>query len=166
MHIWLTFTCFCLYVCLSVTLSTKWTKFGSKCLVHKLSEQDEIWHTVRPGLTVRRFQDRWNLTQGVPWGAKIHVGKKIITLFSYLVWRSATTFGSVRGLVNRRLFPEFGELWSRDTTRRHASFIHWWISVVFLRCLCKDVTFYTTMSNRRGTLSDHTRCVRLTSKVR
>jgi len=34
----------CLYVCLSVTLSSKSTKFGSRYLVHHLADRDDIWH--------------------------------------------------------------------------------------------------------------------------
>jgi len=46
-----------LYNCLSVMLSTKLTKFSSRYLLHRLSEQDEIWHTDRSGLAVHLFQD-------------------------------------------------------------------------------------------------------------
>jgi len=35
---------FCLCVCLAVVLSMKSMKFGCRCLVHRLSELDEIWH--------------------------------------------------------------------------------------------------------------------------
>ena len=48
-----------LHVCLSVTLSAKATKFGSRDLVHGLSERDEIWHIDIPGLVgLHDFQDR------------------------------------------------------------------------------------------------------------
>jgi len=39
---------------LSVTLSTKSTKFGSRYLVDRLSKGGEIWHVVSPGLAVHR----------------------------------------------------------------------------------------------------------------
>ena len=55
-------------------------------------------------------------------GAKIFHGK-YLTHFC----QSVTKFGSIKGLVNQHLFPEFGELWSKgshDTMRRHASVLY------------------------------------------
>ena len=42
---------------LSVTLSMKSTKFGSRYLVDRLSEEDEIWHIGSPGLAVHQCRD-------------------------------------------------------------------------------------------------------------
>jgi len=41
---------------LSLTLSTKSTKFGSRYLIDRFSERDKIWHIDRWGLAVRHFQ--------------------------------------------------------------------------------------------------------------
>jgi len=41
-------------------LSTKSIKFGSRYLVHRLLEWDEIWQIDRSGLAVHRFQDGGN----------------------------------------------------------------------------------------------------------
>jgi len=58
---------------------------------------------------------------------------------SHTFCRSATKFGRVRGLANRNLYPEFRELWhriqgSRDTMRRHASVLRWYICNNFTTC--------------------------------
>jgi len=36
--------------------------------------------------------------------------KYFVTLFSCIVWSSTMKFGTVRGLANGHLFPEFSEL--------------------------------------------------------
>ena len=56
----------------SVTLSTKFTTFGSRYFVDGLSERDEIWQIDRGGLTVYvriRIGELW-LTESL-WGTKI-----------------------------------------------------------------------------------------------
>jgi len=65
-----------LYVYLSITLSTKSTKFSGRYLVLRLSEQDKIWHIDRPCVAVHHFQDWLTLAQGVPLGCQnSQVGK-------------------------------------------------------------------------------------------
>ena len=66
----------------------------------------------------------WTLTQKVPLGLQNTEGcKKIVTLFSYTVWPSSMKFGTVSGLTNGHLFPEFSEVWptfpgSKNSPRR------------------------------------------------
>jgi len=77
------------------------------------SKGNEIWHI---GITTllcisAEVGELW--PRGSPWSAKILKGvNKFVTLFSYTVWPSAMKFGSVSGLANRNLFPEFCKLWS------------------------------------------------------
>jgi len=47
----------------------KSTNFGSRCLVDRLTEGDEIWQIDREGLAV-------TVGPGTPWGAKILRGLK------------------------------------------------------------------------------------------
>jgi len=66
-------------------LPTKSTMFGSRYLVDRLSEGDEVWHIVSPVLAVHRCRDCWSLAQGVPWVSKVLKGVEIfVTLFSYI----------------------------------------------------------------------------------
>jgi len=76
--------CACLLVRVSVTPSTKSTMFGSRCLVHGLSERDEIWQLDRLDTHCYMSSPRLvNFGTGVPPGAPILKGVKIVTLFSY-----------------------------------------------------------------------------------
>ena len=77
----------CWSLSLLVTLSPKSTKFGTRCLVHRLSEWDKIWPVDRSGLAVHHFQDWWTLAQGVP-GRQ---NSKLARIFckTFLVPRSA-----------------------------------------------------------------------------
>jgi len=56
------FLCVCV---LSVTLSTN---FGSRYIVHRLSDRDEIWHIDRGCLAVHQRQDWWTAAQRCPSG--------------------------------------------------------------------------------------------------
>ena len=79
---------------LSVTLSTKSAKFGSRYLVDRFSEGDEIWYIGSPGLAVH--QPRlviFGPCRRPPSGVK-----KFVALFSYIVWPSAMKFGTTRGI--------------------------------------------------------------------
>jgi len=53
------------YSFLSVTPSTKSTKFGSRYLVEGFSEWDEIWQVDRRGLDVHQDQDGAKVLKGV-----------------------------------------------------------------------------------------------------
>jgi len=60
------------FVGLSVTLSTKSTKFGSRYLVDTSSEREEILHIGSPGLAVHQCWVGELWPPGDPLGAKIH----------------------------------------------------------------------------------------------
>jgi len=83
-------------------------KFGSRDLVDQ--NGTEFGRLIEGALLYIRTKigEHW---PGGPMGRQITEGcKKFVTLFSYIAWSSAMKFGSVRGLANRHLFPEFGEL--------------------------------------------------------
>jgi len=97
---------------------------------HAFNKVSKVWQQISRRQVVRRGQNlaHWysglavstselrlvNFGSVVPLGTEIVKGVKnfFVTLFSYIVWPSAMKFGSVRGLANRNLFPEFRELWS------------------------------------------------------
>ena len=97
---------------LSVTPSTKSTKFGSRYLRQSQKGTKSGTLVSRTLLCISaEVGELW--PRGSPWSAKILKGvNKFVTLFSYTVWPSAMKFGSVSGLANRNLFPEFCKLWS------------------------------------------------------
>jgi len=73
-----------LFLCayfLSVMLSTKSMNFGSRYLVHRLSDQDEIWHIDRGGLAVHQCHDWWTSAQGFPWAPKYWRCKNFCNVF-------------------------------------------------------------------------------------
>jgi len=92
--------CFCRSR-VSVTLSTKSTKFGSRYLVDRLSEVDEIWQIVSSEIAVHQCRDWWTSAQEILHGAPKYWSIKRNAFLVYIVWLSAMKFGSVRGLVNR-----------------------------------------------------------------
>ena len=104
--------CFCRSR-VSVTLSTKSTKFGSRYLVDRLSEVDEIWQIVSSEIAVHQCRDWWTSAQEILHGAPKYWSIKRNAFLVYIVWLSAMKFGSVRGLVNRHFDPR-----SSDTMRR------------------------------------------------
>jgi len=61
---------------LSVTLTTKSTKFRSRYRVDRVLEGDEIWHIGSPGLAVHQCQDWWTSAKMFSWGTKIVKGVK------------------------------------------------------------------------------------------
>jgi len=85
---------------LSVALSTKSTKFGSRYLVDRLSEGHKIWCVRSLGFAVHQcgLPRLVNFGAGSPWGARILKGVKIIfvMLFSYIVWPRAVKFCTLR----------------------------------------------------------------------
>ena len=120
---------------------------------HAINEIDELWQQISPrwvfrtgrnlavdrdGLAICHHPDWWTVVQGVALGRQNTEGcKKIVTLFSYIVWPSAMKFGMVRGLANRYLFPEFRELWSGCTTKPcivGTSISHRWCTRVVVYC--------------------------------
>ena len=59
-------TSFTVFLCayyLLVILSTKSMNFGSRYLVHRLSDQDEIWHIDRGVFAVHQCHDWWTLSK-------------------------------------------------------------------------------------------------------
>ena len=104
---------------LSVTPSTKSTKFGSRYLVEGLSERAEIWHDdghcCVAGLKefLVHFSPEHNFSTAD---------------ISHTFRLNATKIGSVRGLANRNLFPDLCELWYGEPVKpcgdMHQSFIY------------------------------------------
>jgi len=75
-------------------LSVRWSlsqrnqqSFGSRCLVDRLSQWDEIWQIDRGGLAVHQCRDWWTLILGDPWHQNIEVYK--IFCDTFLVHRLA-----------------------------------------------------------------------------
>jgi len=87
-----------------VTPSMTSTKFGSRYLVDRLSEGDEIWQFGSPGLAVHHCWGWW--TTKYTEGCKIFV-----TIFSYVVWLSAIKFHTIRGIGAQQVLRDFSELW-------------------------------------------------------
>jgi len=68
----------CVFLCVSVTSSTKLTKFGSRYLILWFSKREKIWRFVKGALDVHsgKIWELW--LRGSPWGAKILKGVKSI----------------------------------------------------------------------------------------
>jgi len=108
------------------------TNFGSRYLVHRLSEQDEIWHmTERTLLYINsKIGERW--PRG-PLGSQNTEGCKIFCN-AFLVHSLAERdeIWQRSGLANGHLFPNLMNFCPGvpDTMRPHASVLHWYTCLI------------------------------------